>query len=401
MQKKRFVLGIVLFLLLVNVVSSTEKKGSDYPPSFCGEILYVGGTGPGNYSKIQDALDNTTDGDMVFVYNGTYYENIIITNSIVLQGEEKYSTIIDGCGRNDTVTLLGTQATVTGFTITNSSTDIVLGWWKAGIRVLGSNNCIQGNIIRDNRLGIFGKQVSNLTIQQNIFQNDSLTFYPYDTGYLRRPVLLKEYFIHTIEDNIVNGKPLLYYCDQKDFDVPSSAGQVIAVNCTNMRIRNMSLSHADFMVMLVLCSECVIEYSTFTGCDGACSLLASDENIIRNNYLSQNFHGLLLDYYSSDNQISQNQVIDNEFCGVICEYFSNHNDIFQNTFINNGFRNGFFIKAFRNTWDNNYWSDWIGVERPVFRFVPKVIGGQLFERVYLPSWVNVDWHPVSDPYELV
>ena len=38
---------------------------------------YVGGSGGGNYSSIQDAIDDASDGDTVFVYNGIYNENII------------------------------------------------------------------------------------------------------------------------------------------------------------------------------------------------------------------------------------------------------------------------------------------------------------------------------------
>ncbi len=37
-------------------------------------ILYVGGTGPNNYTRIQDAIDNASDGDTIFVYSGIYYE---------------------------------------------------------------------------------------------------------------------------------------------------------------------------------------------------------------------------------------------------------------------------------------------------------------------------------------
>lgn len=59
-------------------------------------ILYVGGDGPGNYSKIQDAIDNASNGDTVFVYNGIYYENLVVDKSINLQGENKEYTIIDG-----------------------------------------------------------------------------------------------------------------------------------------------------------------------------------------------------------------------------------------------------------------------------------------------------------------
>jgi hypothetical protein len=45
--------------------------------------LYVGGTGEGNYSRIQDAIDDAVDGDTVFVYDDSspYYEHIRINKS--------------------------------------------------------------------------------------------------------------------------------------------------------------------------------------------------------------------------------------------------------------------------------------------------------------------------------
>ena len=64
-----------------------------------GNILYVGGSGPGNYSTIQSAIDNASDEDTIFIYNGIYYENILINKKISLIGENNYSTIIDG-GQN-------------------------------------------------------------------------------------------------------------------------------------------------------------------------------------------------------------------------------------------------------------------------------------------------------------
>ena len=49
-----------------------------------GNILYVGGNGPNNYTKIQDAIDDATNGDTIFVFNGTYYEHITINKTINL-----------------------------------------------------------------------------------------------------------------------------------------------------------------------------------------------------------------------------------------------------------------------------------------------------------------------------
>jgi len=50
---------------------------------------YVGGSGPNNYTKIQDAVNDSNDGDTVFVYNGIYYEHIKIDKDINLIVEEK------------------------------------------------------------------------------------------------------------------------------------------------------------------------------------------------------------------------------------------------------------------------------------------------------------------------
>lgn len=70
--KKPLTVAIMLLLVSVSVIPSTglaiEKPS--YPLGR-GDILYVGGSGPGNYSKIQDAIDDASKGDTVFVYNGT------------------------------------------------------------------------------------------------------------------------------------------------------------------------------------------------------------------------------------------------------------------------------------------------------------------------------------------
>jgi len=61
-----------------------------------GTTFYVGGNGPGTYTKIQEAIDDASSGDTVFVYNGTYYEHLNINKTIDLIGEDKNTTIIDG-----------------------------------------------------------------------------------------------------------------------------------------------------------------------------------------------------------------------------------------------------------------------------------------------------------------
>ena len=87
--KKGLVIGI-LFLFIGAIVlpvtgTISVRKTSNIMSK--GDTFYVGGSGPGNYSKIQDAIDNTSDGDTVFVYDDSspYYESLQINTLINLK----------------------------------------------------------------------------------------------------------------------------------------------------------------------------------------------------------------------------------------------------------------------------------------------------------------------------
>jgi pectin methylesterase-like acyl-CoA thioesterase len=101
-MKRLLSIGIIILFIGMSLSSSTgfdlEKKSIPLD----GKTLYVGGSGPGNYTKIQDAIDNASDGDTVFVYSGKYEErDIIVNKSISLIGENKETTIVDGNQKRD------------------------------------------------------------------------------------------------------------------------------------------------------------------------------------------------------------------------------------------------------------------------------------------------------------
>jgi len=56
----------------------------------------VGGSGPNNYTSIQAAIDNASDGDTIFVYSGTYEEQVIVNKSLIIKGENNTATLIKG-----------------------------------------------------------------------------------------------------------------------------------------------------------------------------------------------------------------------------------------------------------------------------------------------------------------
>jgi nitrous oxidase accessory protein NosD len=130
---------IVIFLFIgLSITSTGRVLERSSTLSSDGNTFYVGGSGLGNYTKIQDAIDNASDGDTVFVYNGKYIENLMVDKSITLIGEDKKSTIVEGRGSNRVVTIRKSYVVISGFTIQNG---------EHGIELDGSNSTISGNII--------------------------------------------------------------------------------------------------------------------------------------------------------------------------------------------------------------------------------------------------------------
>ena len=76
--------------------------------------------GIADFTKIQDAIYASGNGDIIRVRNGTYYENLNIFKSIKLIGENRENTIIDGMQKSNVFNILSDHVQISGFTIKNS-----------------------------------------------------------------------------------------------------------------------------------------------------------------------------------------------------------------------------------------------------------------------------------------
>ena len=123
------------FLSVVNSSKSTMKG------SFSGNTLYVGGSGPGNYSSIQNAIDDATTNDIVFVFSGIYQENVIVSKSISLIGENEQTTIIDADNLGSSLKISSNGVNVKNFTLINGIDT------RAGLRILNANNILIEHVI--------------------------------------------------------------------------------------------------------------------------------------------------------------------------------------------------------------------------------------------------------------
>jgi len=135
-----------------------------YGASSVRRIIYV----PDDFEKIQEAINNSTDGDIVLVRPGTYTGSIVINRRIFLIGANKSTTILDGERKSDVVTIEKDNVVLTGFTIRNGNFPA-----RYGVHINNRVNVtVQNNIIINNFDGINLYYANSNTIRWNNLLNN-------------------------------------------------------------------------------------------------------------------------------------------------------------------------------------------------------------------------------------
>jgi parallel beta-helix repeat protein len=167
-----FICIILLFFFLSNpcmaLISSVQRTG---------QTLYVCSNGSTRYSSIQQAIQEARPGDTIYIYNGTYHENIQITKSITLLGEHKQSTILQPLNEylNYIMYISADNVTISGITIQTIKQNI----FNAGILLENSENItITNNTIQNCNQGIvLWQNTTHTSIFNNNFINNSCHIY--------------------------------------------------------------------------------------------------------------------------------------------------------------------------------------------------------------------------------
>ena len=157
-QKPRLWLTLTFCLLTVALLFLVLSAGESQ-----GNTITVDDDGEGDYVSIQDAVDNATKGDTVRVWEGTYYENVVVNKTVSLIGNGSAVTAINGGGVGVVVRVEADWCNVSGFNLTKG---------RYGIYIDGSNsNSISNNTIRpqNNKCIFIGKSERN-SILNNIIE---------------------------------------------------------------------------------------------------------------------------------------------------------------------------------------------------------------------------------------
>jgi parallel beta-helix repeat protein len=126
-----------------------------------------------DYSQIQQAIDNSSQGDIIEVHSGVYRENVHVYKTLTLQGiaSGKGLPVVDAGGSGSVISITSNGTIVKGFNITGSGG---CGCGNAGIKVDSSNNILQGNIIYKNKYGIYIQSgaENNTFLSNDLLENE-------------------------------------------------------------------------------------------------------------------------------------------------------------------------------------------------------------------------------------
>lgn len=360
---------VSLLVVVLVVLSTFSFTLVTVPENARAKTLYVGGSGPGNYSRIQPAIDAANIGDTVYVYNGFYLGGITINKTLNLTGEDRDTTILSDGGLEDVISVSADWVNISGFTVTNGSAD----WDRAGIALsqvqnshifdcnVSSNffhgiflydsddNTIADNIISSNEMGgIYLLFSNNSTITGNTLSKNFLGITlvnslgntvtgntMVDDGVYVDGDNLEYWNTHTIgASNTVSGKPVYYLKDTVGGTIPAGAGQVILANCSGVTVENLNVSNGDVGIILGFSSSNTIADNTASVSAGGVSLWYSDGNDVINNTASRNTHHGIINVYSNNNTIVNNFASENLGYGISV-HDSAHVTVFDNTVLSN------------------------------------------------------------------
>ncbi len=332
---------------------ASSKIINDIPQfTYNGQTLYVGGTGPRNYSTIQAAVWAARDGDTIYVYEGSYllWPKLSVKKSIRLLGENPEKTIINGRGSvfigRPVVSVEANFVTVSGFTIQRNfpTSSFIIDIRDCGvwIRPVIQYTTISNNIFTNSICGVILSDARVNTISNNSFMgNFYLGLYMNgasdniieNNSFFDEGVRLKESTNNKFFNNFINSELLVVLEDEENALI-DDAGQVVLIGCNNITVVNTTISGAYIGICLQHSQYCSITGNYLGNCfEGGIYLEWSDNNNITNNVIDNCYVGLLLGD-SRYNKVQMNHIKGNIECPMIMS-MAEQNVIDHNTFDNN------------------------------------------------------------------
>ncbi|MEE9223183.1 MAG: NosD domain-containing protein [Thermoplasmata archaeon] len=320
--------------------------------------LFVGGTGPGNYTTIQSAIDNAVPGDTIYVFNGVYRERIEVNKTLSLVGEDRNETIIDGMGLGHVVNVTADSVNITGFKVLHNDEQS-----KAGIHLQGVQGCFiaNNNVSSNDEYSIYLVSSDNNTVANNVLWENMFGVHLVDSHF-------NDIVRNMVSSGTRDGITLL---DSDNNTVANNRvsrnhnGIALYFSSDNTLVNNTAMSNRNDGIYLRYSNSNEVINNTLGSNNHGIHIRTSDNNTATNNYAWDNEYVGIALLLSHGNTVADNVVTLNSQYGIRLTD-SKNNTIHHNNIINNSLQASDDLDT--NQWDDgypsggNYWSDYAGVD---------------------------------------
>ncbi len=312
------------------------------------------GWGTTHFDQIQSAIDNASQGNRIIVYEGTYYENILIDKTVDLFGEDGGTTLLDGGGEGSVITITASNVDLSTFTIQNSGDTKT----DAAVHISSGSGNIVENTITDCSCGIFVDECdNNIIAQNNITSTVNATYLissnqntiEYNSFYENENLGI--FLNGSCSNNVVrkntvyeNGHYAVYLNDVCE-DNQISENTIFGNDDTGIRIEdnvantsvtdNEIVENGNYGIFVVgsdsFVSENIVKNN---GKHGIFLFADTDSTVTKNKVTSNGLDGIRLQNSTRDT-ISENRITKNNRHGIYLNYYCLNNQIFNNYFSNN------------------------------------------------------------------
>lgn len=234
----------------------------------------------GVYATITDALAAAQDGDVILIHGGTYTHDteafpLIVDKRVEITACEGEQVVLRG-GRFQTI------FRVTAEDVTLRGMDMEL--LRYGVLALADRLTVEDcsfnlydTTYRVSSCGVWlaGAKHCRVAACEFIRCGLSMAGPPISESSAGKPVLTalfeigedKEFFTsHTVENNIVNGGPLYYYACEDLVVAPKDAGQLIAVDCRDVRIDGLNIAEGSMGLIAAHCDRVELTNTVADSC---------------------------------------------------------------------------------------------------------------------------------------
>jgi len=358
-RKITVAIGVIILLMAVHPLFTVDLRAAS--ALIVEEMIYVDakntegpweGTLEHPYQYIQSGIDHTAVNDTVYIFNGTYYENITINRSINLIGESKENTIVDGLYSDTVVHILSDRVLIQHLTVRNSGGCSN----NAGIKSDANISIIKNCIIYRTKTGIFVNNTSSSEINNcTLFSNgDGILLKSSATTIIEGCSLDHNAIGIRLEDSSNN---LITYCY-----IHTNGIACLFNNSSNIVTRHCNISDNSDNHGGVFFTKC--SNSTVSNCimrHNGMGINTANSNLISikkcSFYLNTHF-AVLIRQSSYDITVSQCEIIQNFRYGVyVIESSSctlNENNFYENML------HGLYVEDGRCNAKNNWWGSLLG-----------------------------------------